>query len=73
MLQMNPRTPTASLASAWTVRETQGAFLAAFAIWAAAAIVWPLTGAVVPWDSKNHFYPMMRHLGSALAGGELPL
>ena len=33
----------------------------------------PLTGTVVPWDSKNHFYPMLRYLGAALEHGELPL
>ena len=27
----------------------------------------------MPWDSKNHFYPMLRYLGETLAGGELPL
>jgi hypothetical protein len=42
-------------------------------IWALAAAVWPLTGMVVPWDSKNHFYPMLRYLGAALAHGEMPL
>lgn len=41
--------------------------------WAIAAAIWPLTGTVVPWDSKNHFYPMLRYLGAALANGELPL
>lgn len=35
--------------------------------------MWPLSGAVVPWDSKNHFYPMLRYLGTALQHGELPL
>jgi hypothetical protein len=35
--------------------------------------VWPLTGSVVPWDSKNQFYPFLRYLGSALEHGELPL
>jgi hypothetical protein len=73
MLQMTPRTPAAALATAWTRRETQGAILGVLLVWAAAAAVWPLTGSVVPWDSKNHFYPMMRYLGSALANGELPL
>jgi hypothetical protein len=43
------------------------------AAWAVAAAVWPLTGAVVPWDSKNQFYPTLRYLGAALAHGELPL
>jgi hypothetical protein len=28
---------------------------------------------VVPWDSKNHFYPMLRYLATALEHGELPL
>ena len=42
-------------------------------MWTIAAAVWPLTGMVVPWDSKNHFYPMLRYLGAALAHGELPL
>ena len=42
-------------------------------MWTIAASIWPLTGMVVPWDSKNHFYPMLRYLGAALAHGELPL
>jgi hypothetical protein len=32
-----------------------------------------MTGAVVPWDSKNHFYPMFRFLADALQHGEIPL
>ena len=47
--------------------------LAILAVWALAAAVWPLTGSVVPWDSKNQFYPTLRYLGAALAHGELPL
>jgi hypothetical protein len=42
-------------------------------IWGCAALIWPLTGTVVPWDSKNHFYPMFRFVGDALANGEWPL
>ncbi|WP_324617366.1 YfhO family protein [Microvirga alba] len=42
-------------------------------VWALAAAIWPLTGSVVPWDSKNQFYPTLRYLGAALAHGELPL
>jgi hypothetical protein len=49
------------------------ALLAIVAVWALAAAAWPLTGTVVPWDSKNHFYPMLRYLGAALEHGELPL
>lgn len=57
----------------WSRRETLLACLAVLAFWAVAALVWPLTDAVVPWDSKNHFYPMLRYLGTALEHGELPL
>ncbi len=28
---------------------------------------------VVPWDSKNHFYPMFRYLAASLQHGEWPL
>ena len=49
------------------------ALAAILAIWVAAAAAWPLTGTVVPWDSKNHFYPMLRYAGEALASGEWPL
>jgi hypothetical protein len=58
---------------AWSPGQCAAAFLAVLAIWSAAASAWPLFGAVVPWDSKNHFYPMLRYLGAALAHGELPL
>ncbi|GJD49971.1 hypothetical protein OPKNFCMD_2707 [Methylobacterium crusticola] len=57
----------------WTGRDFWLALAAVMLFWAAAASVWPLAGAVVPWDSKNHFYPMLRYLGAALANGELPL
>jgi len=39
----------------------------------AAAAIWHFTGAVVPWDSKNHFYPMFRFLAQAFQHGEFPL
>jgi hypothetical protein len=34
---------------------------------------WLMSGTVVPWDSKNHFYPMFRFLADALQHGEIPL
>jgi len=42
------------------------------AVWLAAALAWPLSGQVVPWDSKNHFYPMFRFLGSSFEVGAFP-
>ncbi|MGO4523606.1 hypothetical protein AB4097_01945 [Microvirga sp. 2MCAF35] len=57
----------------WSQRRTLTAFALILAAWALAMSIWPLTGTVVPWDSKNQFYPTLRYLGSALAHGELPL
>jgi hypothetical protein len=59
--------------STWVRRDWLTALAATLAVWAVAASLWPLTGSVVPWDSKNHFYPMLRFLAAALADGELPL
>lgn len=56
----------------WTRDQAIGVFGAILLAWLIAAAIWPLTGMVVPWDSKNHFYPMMRYLGEALRHGELP-
>jgi hypothetical protein len=61
------------LRTGWSRRDLALAAGAVLAFWCAAALMWPLTNSVVPWDSKNHFYPMLRYLGSALASGELPL
>lgn len=57
----------------WSRRQVFLALGLILAAWAAAAAIWPLTGSVVPWDSKNQFYPTLRYLGAALAHGELPL
>ncbi|WP_243373856.1 YfhO family protein [Microvirga solisilvae] len=57
----------------WSRRQTLLALGLILAAWAVAAAIWPLTGSVVPWDSKNQFYPTLRYLGSALSNGELPL
>ena len=59
--------------TAWPQRQALMAFALILAAWALAVSIWPLTGTVVPWDSKNQFYPTLRYLGSALAHGELPL
>lgn len=58
--------------SFWTLKATGLAIgsLAAFLVLAAAA--WVLSATIVPWDSKNHFYPMFRFLGDALRHGEIP-
>lgn len=57
----------------WTPRQTAITLGLILAVWSVAAAIWPLTGMVVPWDSKNQFYPTLRYLGAALAQGELPL
>ncbi|WP_374306521.1 YfhO family protein [Methylocella sp.] len=60
-------------APAWTARETACALSAVLAFCVAAFALWLAAGAVVPWDSKNHFYPMFRFLGDALRHGAAPL
>src|SRR5206468_13039503 len=57
----------------WMTRETVVAVacLAGFALLAQA--FWWFSGSVVPWDSKNHFYPMFRFLADSLQRGEIPL
>ena len=73
MSNLTSMSATPSDRALWSRRQALLACLAIFAAWAVAAAIWPLTGMVVPWDSKNHFYPMLRYLGEALAHGELPL
>jgi hypothetical protein len=73
MLMRTPEPVAPATQEAWSRRDLLRAVLAVLLFWAAAAAFWPLTGSVVPWDSKNHFYPMLRYLGTALEHGELPL
>ena len=67
------RAATRYRASVWS-RRTFAVLVAAITTCAALAFArWQLIDAVVPWDSKNHFYPMFRFLGEALRHGTLPL
>lgn len=72
-----PRPRRPALASVgeetWSRSAAVAASLALVAIVAAAFARWGVAGAVVPWDSKNHFYAMSRFLGDALHEGTLPL
>ena len=70
---MSTRSRAPDPPSAWTGRDLTVAVARRARVLGAAAALWPLTGSVVPWDSKNHFYPMLRYLGAALEHGELPL
>jgi hypothetical protein len=60
-------------AAAWSSRSAWLAFAALACFSAIALACWLAIGAVVPWDSKNHFYPMFRFLADALQHGEIPL
>jgi hypothetical protein len=66
------KAPSTPSATDWTRQHVSVAVFAILATWAVAGAVWPLTGMVVPWDSKNHFYPMLRYLAAALESGDLP-
>ena len=60
-------------AAAWSHRVFALSVACLFAVAASAFARWQLDGTVVPWDSKNHFYPMFRFLGDALRHGGVPL
>lgn len=62
-----PRSPS------WTATTTTLAILIATAAWTLIVSRWMLADVVVPWDSKNHFYPMLRFLSDSIHDGEVPL
>ena len=67
------RAATRYRASVWS-RRTFAVLVSTLGACAAIAFArWQMIDAVVPWDSKNHFYPMFRFLGDALRHGTLPL
>ncbi len=70
---MTLRTPTDARRPLWSRRNSAAAFAALALFWVAAVSAWLMTDSVVPWDSKNHFYPMLRYLGGSIAQGEWPL
>ncbi len=57
----------------WSRRDTVVAVLCLAAFTLVAQSAWWFSDAVVPWDSKNHFYPMFRFLADSLQRGEIPL
>lgn len=57
----------------WTSRETVSAVLCLAGFALVAQAFWWFSASVVPWDSKNHFYPMFRFLADSLQRGEIPL
>ncbi len=60
-------------ARVWTHRAFGAAVAFLIAVQTAGWGLWQLSGTVVPWDSKNHFYPMFRFLGEALRHSTVPL
>ncbi len=60
-------------AGTWPLR-TFVASVAALGLYLAGMFLfWRMADLVVPWDSKNHFYPMFRFLADALRHGSVPL
>lgn len=60
-------------ATAWSRRTFLVCAACLFALAALAFARWQIDGAVVPWDSKNQFYPFFRFLADALHHGTVPL
>ena len=67
------RVATRLRAAAWSRRTFLVGALCLVAVAALAFARWQVDGAVVPWDSKNQFYPFFRFLGDALRHGTVPL
>jgi hypothetical protein len=73
------RAPTAQTATpqrataAWSVAATASTSLGLTLFGCLALGLWWGSDLVVPWDSKNHFYPMFRYLAASLQRGEWPL
>lgn len=67
------RAAQADARPAWSAKTGCLAVLALLAFTLAALLIWHWRGAVVPWDSKNQFYPMFRFLADTMAQGEWPL
>ncbi len=68
--------PAAEVAAPAIVWSRLAALLAVASLCGLAGVAfarWLAIDAVVPWDSKNHFYPMFRFLADALQHGEIPL
>lgn len=57
---------------AWSRRESLCA-MAGLSLFTALALgAWAWSGMLVPWDSKNQFYPFFRFLAESLARGDMP-
>lgn len=72
------RTPRARVAArlrapAWRRRTFVSTLAVVLLVAAVAFAMWPLTGQIVPWDSKNQFYPFFRFLADGLRHGDWPL
>ena len=67
------RVATRIRAPAWPRRTFALTIACLLSVAVVAFAIWPLTDTIVPWDSKNQFYPMFRFLGDALRNGTVPL
>ena len=57
----------------WSVGAWSASLAALATFTGIACAVWLWTGMVVPWDSKNQFYPFFRFLGDSLQSGIFPM
>ena len=56
----------------WSLKTGAISALCVILLGVLAQLNWLWHGATVPWDAKNHFYPMFRFLGDELSRGEWP-
>ena len=71
-LFMPAAAPLATQPGAWTLRATLASVVSLVLFTVAAGSFWYFNDSVVPWDSKNQFYPFFRFLADSLQNGEVP-
>ncbi len=57
----------------WSPQETTLTLAVFTLLWCTAVSQWWIADLVIPWDAKNHFYPMLRYLAAQIHAGEWPL
>ncbi len=72
MLDPRPVTRAGAVVRSGPLFSLSVLFAAIAAVWLIAASRWIVSGAVVPWDSKNQFYAFFRFLASTIQSGDLP-
>ncbi len=70
ILAPDPSSPPVSAKAA--VPGLWGSLFAVGGAWFVLAWPWLIDGLIIPWDAKNHFYPILRFVAQSLHDGQSP-